>query len=111
MAGLFGVGGGAIMVPLQMLLLGDPIKRAVQTSLGVIVITAIAATAGHALRGNLVLWGGFALGLGGLLGAQVSTRYLPKLPDRWIAIAFRGLLLVLAGYSFWRAWQMGETQS
>lgn len=107
MAGLFGVGGGAIMVPLQMLLLGDPIKQAVQTSLGVIVLTAIAATVGHALRGNVVLWGGFVLGLGGLLGAQVSTRYLPKLPDRWIAIAFRGLLLVLAGYSFWRAWQMG----
>ena len=103
MAGLFGVGGGAIMVPLQILLLGDPIKRAIQTSLGVIVITAIAATIGHGLRGNVVPFGGIALGLGGLLGAQVSTRFLPRLPDEWIAIALRGLLLILAGYSFWRA--------
>ncbi|MEM9137221.1 MAG: sulfite exporter TauE/SafE family protein [Cyanobacteria bacterium P01_F01_bin.42] len=105
MAGLFGIGGGAIMVPLQLLLLNEPIKRAIQTSLGVIVITAIAATIGHALRDNVVFAGGIALGLGGLVGAQISTRFLPKLPDRWIAIAFRGLLLILACYSFWRALQ------
>ena len=103
MAGLFGVGGGAIMVPLQLLLLKEPIKSAIQTSLGVIVITAIAATIGHELRGNLIFSGGLALGFGGLIGAQISTRFLPKLPDQWIAIAFRGLLLILAGYSFWRA--------
>ena len=103
MAGLFGVGGGAIMVPLQLLLLNAPIKNAVQTSLGVIVVTAIAATIGHGLHGNLVPMAGLALGFGGLLGAQVSTRFLPKLPDDWIAIAFRILLLCLAGYSFWRA--------
>ncbi|MDP8932781.1 MAG: sulfite exporter TauE/SafE family protein, partial [Cyanobacteriota bacterium] len=48
LAGLFGVGGGVIMVPLQILLLGESIKTAIQTSLGVIVITAISATAGHA---------------------------------------------------------------
>ena len=107
MAGLFGVGGGAIMVPLQILLLGDPIKRAIQTSLGVIVITAIAATIGHGVRGNVVYFGGIALGFGGLFGVQVSTRFLPKLPDEWLAIAFRGLLLILAGYSFWRASQIG----
>ena len=41
LAGLFGVGGGVIMVPLQILLLGESIKTAIQTSLGVIVITAI----------------------------------------------------------------------
>ena len=106
MAGLFGIGGGAIMVPLQLLLLNESLKRAIQTSLGVIVLTAIAATVGHSLRGNVVYTGGIALGLGGLLGAQLSTRFLPKLPDHLIAIAFRGLLLLLSGYSFWRAWQL-----
>lgn len=103
MAGLFGIGGGAIMVPLQLLLLNMPIKEAVQTSLGVIVITAIAATVGHELHGNVIFSGGIALGLGGLIGAQISTRFLPKLPDEWITIAFRILLVFLAGYSFWRA--------
>jgi len=105
LAGLFGVGGGVIMVPLQILLLGESIKTAIQTSLGVIVITAISATLGHAARGN-VLWNvGLILGAGGLLGAQVSTRFLPKLPDRTVSLAFRSLLTLLSVYVFWQAWQ------
>jgi uncharacterized membrane protein YfcA len=64
------------MVPMQMLLLGEPIKQAIQTSLGVIVMTAIAATGGHALQGNVVWLAGIGLGLSGLVSAQLSTRPL-----------------------------------
>jgi uncharacterized membrane protein YfcA len=105
LAGLFGVGGGVIMVPLQILLLGESIKTAIQTSLGVIVITAISATAGHAARGNVLWVVGLILGGGGLLGVQVSTRFLPRLPDRIISLAFRSFLAVLSIYVFWQAWQ------
>lgn len=105
LAGLFGVGGGVIMVPLQILLLGETIKTAIQTSLGVIVITAISATAGHAARGNVLWVVGLILGGGGLLGAQISTRFLPRLPDRTISLAFRSLLAILSIYVFWQAWQ------
>ena len=105
LAGLFGVGGGVIMVPLQILLLGETIKTAIQTSLGVIVITAISATAGHAARGNVLWVVGLILGTGGLLGAQISTRFLPRLPDRTISLAFRSLLAILSIYVFWQAWQ------
>jgi len=105
LAGLFGVGGGVIMVPLQILLLGESIKTAIQTSLGVIVITAISATAGHAARGNVLWVVGLILGGGGLLGAQVSTRFLPRLPDRTISLAFRSLLEILSIYVFWQAWE------
>lgn len=103
LAGVFGVGGGVIMVPLQMLLLGETIKVAIQTSLGVIVITAISACIGHAVAGNVLWLEGIILGVGGLLGAQVSTRYLPKLPNRVVRICFYTLLVVLAGYFFWQA--------
>lgn len=105
LAGLFGVGGGVIMVPLQILLLGESIKKAIQTSLGVIVITAISATAGHAARGNVLWVVGLILGGGGLLGAQISTRFLPRLPDRTVSLAFRSLLAILSIYIFWQAWQ------
>lgn len=103
LAGLFGVGGGVIMVPLQMLLLGETIKTAIQTSLGVIVITSIAACIGHALANNILLLPGIFLGVGGLLGARISTRYLPKLPDRVVNLCFRTLLAILALYFFWRS--------
>lgn len=105
LAGLFGVGGGVIMVPLQILLLNTKIKNAIQTSLGVIVITAISATTGHALRGNVLWIPGLILGMGGLLGAQVSTRFLPKMSDRLVTLAFNALLLILSFYIFWQAWQ------
>lgn len=108
LAGLFGIGGGVIMVPLQMILLGETIKVAIQTSLGVIVITAISASIGHAISGNILFFQGLILGFGGLLGAQISTRFLPKLPDRFIGISFKILLLFLAIYMFWQAAQIAQ---
>lgn len=109
LAGLFGVGGGVIMVPLQMLLLKEAIKVAIQTSLGVIVITAISASFGHALAGNVLLIPGILLGCGGLLGAQLSTRVLPKLPDRVVSLVFRLFLAILSIYIFWQAWHSYST--
>lgn len=104
LAGLFGVGGGVIMVPLQILLLGETIKVAIQTSLGVIIITAISACLGHALKGNILIGEGLLLGCGGLVGAQVSTRFLPKLPDQIVSLGFRTFLAILSLYIFWQAW-------
>jgi len=104
LAGLFGLGGGTIMVPLQMLLLGEEIKVAIQTSLGVIVITALAACTGHTLEGNILLIPGLILGFGGLLGVQISTRTLPKLPDSTVSLSLRIFLGILSIYIFWKAW-------
>ncbi len=104
LAGLFGVGGGVVMVPLQILLLRENIKAAIQTSLGAIVITALSACGWHTLQGNVVGLTGILLGLGGLVGVQGSTRYLPKLPDAIVTLMFRGLLAFFALFFFYRAW-------
>jgi uncharacterized protein len=103
LAGFFGVGGGSLLVPLQLLLLGEAIKAAIQTSLGVIVLTSSAATLVHASQGNVQWQAGLILGFGGLLGAQLGTRILPKLPDRLVKQLFQALLILLAAYAFWRA--------
>jgi len=104
LAGLFGVGGGVIMVPLQMLLLGEQIKVAIQTSLGVIVMTPVSASIGHGAEGNILFLEGILLGIGGLLGAQISTRTLPKLSDEVVSLVFRIFLGILSIYMFWKAW-------
>lgn len=101
-AGLVGVGGGAIMVPLQMMLLGEKIKVAIQNSLGVVVLTAASATIGHSINHHVLFAQGLLLGIGGLLGAQFGTRYLPKLPDVLVGRLFRLTLLLVAIYSFIR---------
>jgi len=103
LAGFFGVGGGVILVPLQMVGLGRPLKEAIQTSLGVNILTALAAVAGHALQGNVLWRGGLLLGAGGLVGAQITARWLPRLPARVVNLCFSALLLSLALYTFGQA--------
>ena len=104
LAGLFGVGGGVIMVPLQMILLGEQIKVAIQTSLGVIISTAVSSSITQTYAGNVLFIQGIILGCGGLLGAQISTRVLPKLPDNVVSIVFRSFLGILSVYIFYQAW-------
>ncbi|MFS8741064.1 sulfite exporter TauE/SafE family protein [Synechococcus sp. WC10meta] len=124
LAGLFGIGGGIILVPLQILLLGEALKVAIQTSLGVIGITAAAATFGHAglgdwmanalgfgegtLRQNVLWIPGLILGMGGLAGVQVSTRLLPRLPEAVVRLLLRSFLALVSLYVFWEAWQSYE---
>ncbi len=106
LAGFYGIGGGVIMVPLQMVLLSEPIIVAIQTSLGVIMITSISACLGHGLRGNILFFEGIILGLGGLIGAQISSRFLPRLPSKIVAIAFNGLLAILSVYVMYLAYMI-----
>lgn len=105
LSGLFGVGGGVVMVPLQMLLLAEPIKVAVRTSLGAIVAIAASGLGQHALNNNVLWIPGLCLGVGGILGAQVGARLLPKLPDRTVGLLFRTLLFALAAYMIVRTFR------
>lgn len=105
MAGLFGVGGGVIMVPLQIFLLQEDIKRAIQTSLGAIVVTALSALTWHTRAGTVEGWVGLLLGLGGLAGVQIGTRYLPRLPNQVVTLMFRGVLALFSVFFFYKAWQ------
>ncbi len=103
MAGLFGIGGGVVMVALQVLLLGDKIKPAIQTSLGVIIITAVAAAIGHGVQGNVAFIPGMILGLGGVVATQFSTRLLPRLSNQVVITLFNVFMLVMSAYIFYQA--------
>ncbi len=102
LSGLFGIGGGAVMVPLQMLFLSEPIKSAVRTSLGAIVLISISGLAKHTLDGNVLWPPGICLAIGGMVGAQIGTRILPRLSDQLVNLLFRLLLVLLALYMVWR---------
>ena len=104
LAGFFGIGGGIILVPLQIVLLQEKIKAAIQISLGVIVITSMSACIQHALQDNILFLEGFLLGLGGLIGAQISTRFLPRLSNRIISFGFNLMLGILSVYIMYQAY-------
>jgi uncharacterized membrane protein YfcA len=91
------------MVPLQMIFLAEKIKIAIVTSLGVVLLNSIAACFAHAQASYILYLQGIILGIGGSLGVQVTTRFLPKLPDRLVRITFYIFLLLMAIYFFIRA--------
>lgn len=103
LAGIFGIGGGAIMVPMQMLLLKENIKIAIQTSLGVIFITSISNLLIYAQQGSIEILTGLTLGFGGLCGAQVGSYYLPKLANKTVNFIFNLILAILSANMFWQA--------
>jgi uncharacterized membrane protein YfcA len=103
LAGIFGIGGGAIMVPMQMLLLKENIKIAIQTSLGVILITSVSNLLIYAQQGNIQVVTGLTLGFGGLCGAQIGSYYLPKLSNKTVNFIFNIILAILSANMFWQA--------
>ncbi|MFY0609163.1 MAG: sulfite exporter TauE/SafE family protein [Candidatus Atelocyanobacterium thalassa] len=104
LAGLFGIGGGIIMVPLQILLLRETMQISIQNSLGVIFITSISSSIGHALNDNVLWLTGFILGCGGVLGVQMGTRILSKLSNRMITFGFHLVSIIISIYTFKQAW-------
>ena len=104
LAGLFGIGGGVIMVPLQILLLRETMQISIQNSLGVIFITSISSSIGHALNDNVLWLTGLILGCGGVLGVQMGTRLLSKLSNTMVTFGFHFVSIIISIYTFRQAW-------
>ncbi len=98
LSGLFGVGGGIVMVPLQKAFLGESIVGSIRISLGAIVLISSVGVTQHAMAGNVLWLPGLLLGVGSLIGGQLGARLLPKLPETWVQYLFTGLLISLAIY-------------
>jgi uncharacterized membrane protein YfcA len=106
LAGMFGVGGGVILVPLQVLVLNFEVKTAIRNSLAVVLVAALFSTLGHTLAHNIIFKSGLLIGLGGVLGAQIGSFLLPKLEAQLIKKIFVVLLLILIIYVCWEAFKI-----
>jgi uncharacterized membrane protein YfcA len=96
LSGLFGVGGGILIVPGLVLLLGMPQRRAHATSLAAIVPIAAAGAAGYALEGA-VDWGAAGLLIvGGAAGAVLGTHALRRIPEGRLRVIYALFLLAAA---------------
>ena len=104
LTGFLGVGGGFLVVPALVLALGLPMSYAAGTSLVVITITSASALAVRAGTGAHPSWGLVVLltavaVAGGWAGARLTART----DTRTLHAAFTVLLLLVAGYTAWRA--------
>lgn len=95
-SGLFGVGGGIIMVPLLLWMLRMDQRQAAATSLVAIIPAAIAGSASYGFHGEIDLVAGALIAAGGIVGSLVGTRLLRSLPLGWLRWGFIGLLVLIA---------------
>ncbi|MEA2376248.1 MAG: uncharacterized protein QOK00_338 [Thermoleophilaceae bacterium] len=95
-SGLFGVGGGTVIVPLLVLWMGYQQKEATGTSLAAIIVIGALAAGAQALYGNVDLWLGLAVAAPGVAGVVAGTALQQRISERAVAGAFIVLLLVSA---------------
>jgi uncharacterized membrane protein YfcA len=98
LAAIMGVGGGFIMVPAMIYILGMPTKVVVGTSLFQIIFVTAFTTLLHATTNytvDMVL--AVLLLVGGVVGAQIGTRIGVKLKAEQLRILLAAMVLVVCG--------------
>ena len=95
-SGLFGVGGGAVMVPLLLLWLAYGEREAAATSLGAIVIVATYAVVAQGVYGNVDVVAGILIGVPAVGGVLLGTWLQQRVPSDTISLAFAVLLVAAA---------------
>lgn len=95
LSGLFGVGGGTVIVPLLVLLLHFDQRLAAGTSLAAIVPTASIGVISYATTGSVAWVPALILAAGAVVGAQVGTKLLPRISQTALRWGFVGFLVVV----------------
>ena len=96
LTGFFGVGGGFVIVPALVLLLGLPMPVAVGTSLLVIALTSASALAAHLASGTIDWAVAAAFTAAAVVGALAGSRLGSRLSSAWLTQLFAGLIVVVA---------------
>jgi uncharacterized membrane protein YfcA len=97
LSGLFGVGGGTVIVPFLVLMLAFDQRLAAGTSLAAIVPTAAIGVISYAVHDSVAWIPALLLAAGAVVGAQIGTWMLPRVPLtvlRWAFVGFLAAVIV-----------------
>jgi uncharacterized protein len=95
-SGLFGVGGGTVIVPLLVLWRAYGERLATGTSLAAIAIIAVVGAGVHALYGNVHWDDALLIGVPAVVGVVAGTALQQRVPQRAISLLFAVLLAAVA---------------
>jgi len=95
-SGLFGVGGGTVIVPLLILWFSYGEREATGTSLAAIVIVAALAAAGQGAYGNVDVVNGLAIGIPAVGGVIAGTALQQRVPQAAVSYLFALLLVAVS---------------
>jgi len=103
LAGMLGVGGGLVQVPLMNLVMEMPLKAAFATSNFMIGVTAATSAALYFGRGLIDPHVAIPTALGVLVGAQLGPRLAGRMHSATLRWAFQLVMLVFAAQMIWKA--------
>jgi len=95
-SGLFGVGGGTVIVPLLIFWFGYGDREATGTSLAAIVIIAGFAVIGQGAYGNVDVVNGLAIGVPAVAGVIAGTAIQQRIPQVAVSYLFAAVLVAVA---------------
>jgi uncharacterized membrane protein YfcA len=95
-SGLFGVGGGTIIVPLLVVWLAYGEREATGTSMAAIVLIAAFAVVMQGAYGHVDVADAALVGVPAVGGAIAGTALQQRLPERSVSVIFAVLLLAIA---------------
>jgi len=101
LAGIFGVGGGILIVPGLMWVLAMEQRRAHGTSLAAVLPISIAGLVPYLVAGNVQWVKAAALVAGSLIGAIYGVKVLAVIDKRRLAFGFAALMVLSAARLVW----------
>jgi uncharacterized membrane protein YfcA len=95
-SGLFGVGGGTVIVPLLILWFGYSEREATGTSLAAIALVALLAVSAQGLYGNVDPLKALVVAVPAVVGVVAGTALQQRVGERAIALVFAAMLVGIA---------------
>jgi uncharacterized membrane protein YfcA len=95
-SGLFGVGGGTVIVPLLIFWLAYGEREATGTSLAAIAVIGAFGAAAQALYGNVEPLHALLIGIPAVGGVVAGTALQQRFPQRFVSLLFAALLVGIA---------------
>ncbi len=96
LSGIFGIGGGVVLVPALLIFSQLEIKQAIGVSLAVIVPTAFSGALKHYYAGNIDLQLSLLIAVGGVIGGLLGASLAQYLPAATLKKVY-GVFLILVG--------------
>jgi len=96
-SGLFGVGGGVVIVPALVAAFRMDQRRAAATSLVALLPISVAGTVTYAISGQVHWLAALLLAVGSVVGSPIGVRLLHRISDRalpWIFVGFIAVVIV-----------------
>lgn len=96
LGGLFGIGGGAILVPLMIILFQFPIHVATATSMFIILLSASVGSIPHIIEGNTIFSYVLVIGIGAFIGGRLGSYISSKMSSKALIQTLRVVIILVA---------------